>query len=212
MRSLVIIGAGGHGLVVAEAAQLMGQWDNIYFLDSKHPEATVINEFTVISEKVLELLPIEQVDIAVAIGDNPQRIALLQKYRDYGYNCPVIKHPAACISRSASIAYGTVILATAVINAKAIIGFGCIINTAAVIEHQCVLASGVHISPNVCLAGNVTIGSNSWIGAAAVVKNNKHIGHNVIVGAGSVVIDDISNNLCVVGVPARQKQLQEEKI
>lgn len=33
MSKLLILGAGGHGKVVAEVAMLMGAWENIAFLD-----------------------------------------------------------------------------------------------------------------------------------------------------------------------------------
>lgn len=35
MTKLVIIGAGGHGAVVADAALLMAKWSEIVFLDDK---------------------------------------------------------------------------------------------------------------------------------------------------------------------------------
>jgi sugar O-acyltransferase (sialic acid O-acetyltransferase NeuD family) len=210
MKNLVIIGAGGHGLVVADAAELMGEWQNVYFMDTKYPDPLRVNEIQVISQEEFAALNFEITDVAVAVGDNVKRLALIKEYINNGYNCPVIKHPSAIISRSASLGIGTVVLANAVINPKAILGIACIINTAAVIEHQCVLGDGVHVSPTACLAGNVSVGAYSWIAAGAVVINNIHIGHNVIVGAGSVVITDLSSDQCVVGVPAREKNKIEE--
>jgi sugar O-acyltransferase (sialic acid O-acetyltransferase NeuD family) len=203
MKSLVIIGAGGHGLVVAEAAAAMATWQTIYFLDKQYSEPTVVNNIQVLSHEQFQMLSLENTEIVVAIGDNSRRYELTKLYLDQGYTCPVIIHPTACTSPSASIGAGTVILANAVINAKAILGIACIVNTAAVIEHQCVLGVAVHISPQACLAGNVSVGSKSWIGAGAIVINNKHLANDVIVGAGAVVVNDISSKQCVVGVPAK---------
>lgn len=198
VKNLVIVGAGGHGLVVAEAAELMQAWDRIYYLDPKYSSGSVINNIPVITE-----LPTGHTEIVVAIGNNIQRLNLTQKYIDQGYTCPVIVHPQACVSRSASLAAGTVVLAQAVINAQSVVGLACIVNTAAVIEHQCLLSAGVHVSPNACLAGNVVVGTCSWIGAGAVIINNKHIAHNVTVGAGAVVVTDIAAEQRVIGVPAK---------
>ncbi len=38
MSRLLVIGAGGHGKVVAEAALASGAWDDIAFLDGRHPD------------------------------------------------------------------------------------------------------------------------------------------------------------------------------
>ncbi len=203
MKSLVIIGAGGHGLVVAETAELMQQWHTIYYLDDKYPALTVVNNIPVIDQKTFAQMSKHDTEIVVAIGDNAIRYDLLNSYLTAGYICPVIIHPDTCVSRSASIGAGTVIFASAVINAKAILGVACIVNTAAVIEHQCVLGAAVHVSPTACLAGNVTIGANTWIGAGAVIINDKHVGHNVVVGAGAVVVADIPSDQRVIGVPAK---------
>lgn len=37
-RTLLIIGAGGHGKAVAEAALLSGEWQRIAFADDRWPE------------------------------------------------------------------------------------------------------------------------------------------------------------------------------
>lgn len=210
MKTLVIIGAGGHGLVVAEAAELMRAWDKILFVDEKYTSSFVINEFDVITQQQFAALACDATDVIVAIGDNATRLSITKNYISQGYNSPIIIHPHASVSRSAKIAAGTVILANAVINAQAVIGLACIINTAAVIEHQCILGDAVHVSPSACLAGNVAIGACSWICAGAIVINNIHIERDVIVGAGSVVITNLTSDQCVVGVPAKQKYLLGE--
>lgn len=203
MKTLVIIGAGGHGLVLAETAELLGNWQQIYFMDQKYPEPLLHNAIPCIDAQTFAQLNIADTDVIIAIGDNTTRLHLINEYIQRGYNSPVLIHPRACVSRSAIINNGSVVLANAVVNAKAIIGVGCIINSAAVIEHQCVLADGVHVSPNACLAGNVIVGAKTWIGAGVTVINNKQIGQDVTVGAGAVVIKDVPNDLSVVGVPAQ---------
>ncbi|MBT6282943.1 MAG: acetyltransferase, partial [Phycisphaerae bacterium] len=76
--------------------------------------------------------------------------------------------------------------------------------TGATVDHDCELADGVHISPGANLGGNVTVGECSWIGIGACVKNGVTIGKNVIVGAGAAVVQDVPDNVTVVGVPAKE--------
>lgn len=211
MKSLLIVGCGGHGMVVAETADLMGDWDKICFLDNKFPGITEHNHIPVIAapDTIGQFDPL-QWDIVVAIGDNQIRLKLTQSYINLGFHCPAIIHPQAIVSSSVSIGAGTVVFANAVVNAYAKIGRAAIINTSAVVEHECRLGDGVHISPNATLAGNVHIGELSWIGAAAVVINNLVIGSNVMVGAGAVVIRAIDSKDRVVGSPAKSIVKAEE--
>lgn len=202
MRRLLIIGAGGHGRVVADTAREMGVWDNIAFLDDNQ-EGNVL-DWPVLGkiELAAELLK-EFDDLAVALGDNSKRLEMLYYYAGLGYRLPVIKHPTAFISKSASIGAGTVAFAQTAVNAGTKVGTGCIINTGATVDHDCVLGDGVHLSPGVHLGGEVRIGRNSWLGVGASVINRVSIGENVIVGAGSVIIKTVENNVTVVGVPGR---------
>jgi acetyltransferase-like isoleucine patch superfamily enzyme len=44
------------------------------------------------------------------------------------------------------------------------------------------------------------------IGANSVIKEGIKIGNNVIIGAGAVIINDVSDNLTVVGNPGKIKK------
>lgn len=51
--------------------------------------------------------------------------------------------------------------------------------------------------------GKVVIGDNVFVGANATILPNVSIGNNSIIGAGSVVVDDIPDNVVAAGVPAK---------
>ena len=80
---------------------------------------------------------------------------------------------------------------------------GVIVNTNAIIEHECYLGSFCHVAPGVVLAGNVKIGKRSFIGANSVIKQGITIGNDVTIGAGSVILNDVPNNVTVVGNPGK---------
>lgn len=202
----MIIGAGGHGKVVAEAAFKMGAWSDIAFLDdnpgvvSKLP-FPIIGNSTMVAE-----LATSRTAFIVAIGKNPIRMAWLKLLKEKHANIAVIKHPSASISMSSQIGLGTVVLAGAVINSDAITGEGCIINTLASVDHDCHLAEGVHLSPGAHLGGSVTIGKQVWVGLGASIINNITIGEKCVIAAGATVIKDVPNNMMVAGVPAVVKK------
>lgn len=204
MKRLLIIGAGGHGRVVADTAHESRQWDEICFLDDS--DAMINSSYKILG--TVSQLPdfikkFSGVEVIVAVGDNKKREQLLLWVNKIGCIVATVVHPSAFVSRNASVEKGVVIFAQAVVNAYSKVGFGCIVNTGSIIEHDCILDCCAHVSPNAALAGGVNIGKYSWIGIGSNVIEKVKIGENAIVGAGSVVIKDISDNVVVVGSPAR---------
>ncbi len=143
--------------------------------------------------------------VAVAIGDPRLRLALIERCRAAGLEIASIVHPAAYVSRFASVGPGCVVFAQAAVNADARLGTACIVNTGATIDHDCVLGEAVHVCPAAHLAGSVRVGDRAWIGIGAVVRQGITIGHDATVGAGAVVVADVPDGATVTGVPARQK-------
>lgn len=200
-NKLLILGAGGHGKVVADAAQSMQQWSDICFLNdttvSDYPYK-IIGDFASLVNWRSDFS-----QIVVALGDNKKRARLVQQCKQFDFTLVTIIHSTAYISNSAVIGCGSVVFAQAVINAGAIVEEGCIINSAAVVEHDCVIKDYTHVSPNAALAGGVIVGEYSWIGIGSNIIEKTIVGRNVIIGAGSVVINNIPDNCVAVGVPAK---------
>lgn len=202
MSKLLILGAGGHGKVVAEAAMLTEVWDQIAFLDNNIRSNSVL-DMPVIGSFDSYLKHIRNYsDAIVALGDNHKRLLWIEKLKHAGYTIPVIVHPSSVVSKFCSIEYGTVILANSVVNTSVDISKGCIINTSSSVDHDTKLEKGVHISPGVSISGTVTVGAYSWVGVGAKIANNITVGANVIVAAGATVINNVPNNVMVAGVPA----------
>lgn len=203
-NGLLIVGAGGHGRVVADTAEVTGQWGDIVFLDDRYPELAMAGPWPIVGKiedavKMHQLFP----DAAVGIGNNAIRLKMLNILRELNFNLPVIAHPTAAVSRHAQIEEGTVIFAQAAVNIGARLGAGCIVNTGSKIDHDCILGCGVHISPGVNLAGGVVIGNSSWMGIGVSVRQEMVIGSNVMVGAGAAVVKNLPDGTTARGVPAR---------
>lgn len=203
MKRLAILGASGHGKVVADCAEQCG-WTSVSFFDDAWPEKQDNGVWPVIGNTDSLLESYRQFDgVLVAIGNNRTRQLKLQQLHGYGVLLPVLIHPAASVSRYASLGAGSVAFAGAVVNADTRVGMGAIINTAATIDHDCVLGAAVHVSPGANLAGGVSIGDRSWIGIGSSVVQLVKIGSDVMVGAGAAVVSDVATGHVVVGVPAR---------
>lgn len=201
---LAILGASGHGKVVADTAECCG-WQTIEFFDDAWPHRQGNGVWSVVGDTTVLMGRLADFDgVVVAIGNNRLRHAKLLEFQAAGARLATVIHPAATVSRYASISEGTVVFAGAVVNADTRVNLGGILNTGCSIDHDCVLGDAVHISPGARLAGGVRVGDLSWVGIGASVRQLISIGQRVMVGAGSAVVSDIPNDVMVAGVPARK--------
>lgn len=207
MSSILIIGAGGHGKVVADTVQEIGRWSKIAFLDDKYPKITSVIKCPVLGtlDQISSFLA-QFSDVHVAIGNNQKRVELIRKYLQMGFACPSIVHPRAFVSAHSTLDDGCMVIAQAAVNAGSKIGIGCVVNTGSSVGHDCYLGNGVHVAPGARLGGNVTVGDYCWVGIGSSVVQGKTIGDNVFVAAGAAVHKDIKSNVMVSGVPAKVKK------
>lgn len=200
---LLIIGASGHGKVVADVAMKMNRWESINFIDDDESIKEIMG-IKVIDSTDSIVQYIDEYDIFVAIGNNQTRRKIQEKIKVLGASIPTLIHPSSILGIDVNIEEGTVIMAGVIINSSTSIGRGCIINTGATIDHDNIINDYVHISPGVNIAGTVEVGKETWVGIGARVSNNINITSNCIIGAGGVVIEDIDKSGIYVGIPIRK--------
>ncbi|MDU0114575.1 acetyltransferase [Psychrosphaera aquimarina] len=201
-KELAIVGASGHGKVIADIAEQLGY--TVRFYDDAYPSKKNIEHWPIYGacEDLIASSDGQAENAVVAIGNNDIRAEKISLLQQHNFTLVTLIDPSAVISQYAKIAPGCVVFPGAVINAFASIGKGCIINTSAVVEHDCKLGDFTHICPNVALAGGVSVGSKSWLGIGSQVKQLVSIGGNSLIGAGSTVIKNIPDNVTSFGSPA----------
>lgn len=196
---LVIIGAGGHGKVIADIAVKNGYAD-ICFVDD-HASGFCM-DFPVIGTTAdIRNMDDGKTDFVIAIGNNAVRRQIAETYP---VNWVSLIHPSAQIGMQVSVGKGTVVMAGAIINPCAAIGEHCIINTGAIVEHDNVLGDYVHLSPRAALGGTVRVGQQTHVGIGAAIRNNITICGMCTIGAGAVVVKNIEHSGTYVGVPAKE--------
>lgn len=198
MRKLAIIGASGHGKVVADIARRNG-YKEIVFLDDDD-RIHECGGYPVIG-KSTEAGTIDA-DVIIGIGNAGVRKQIQQSIPNE--KMVTLIHPDAVVAEDVVIGVGTVVMAGAVINPGVRIGKGCIINTCSSVDHDCEVGDYVHIAVGSHLCGTVSAGDGTWIGAGATVSNNVSICSGCMIGAGAVVVKDIDLAGTYMGVPARR--------
>lgn len=203
-QRLVIIGAGGHGKVIADIAERNGYREIVFLDDDK--AVTECAGYPVIGESgdVGEM----DADVILGIGDGKVRRRIQDSLKNV--NFVTLVHPDAVVARDVILGEGTVVMAGAVINPGTEIGRGCIINTCASVDHDCKVGDFVHVAVGSHLCGMVRIENEVWIGAGATVSNNLFICQDCVIGAGAVVVKDIVEKGTYVGMPARKIEMKQK--
>lgn len=199
--NVIIIGAGGHAKVVADAIRKNGDVVIGFLDDDKEKHGKTFFNSEVLGYISDYKLFKNNSSFIIAIGSNAVRKKLSENMDCKWYT---VIHPSAIIGEGAIVEEGCYIGAHAVINSDSRIKQHSIVNTRAIIEHDCVVGEYSHIAPNCTVCGGCSIGKLTWLGAASTVINGINICAEVTVGAGAAVVKNIVDKGTYVGVPAKK--------
>lgn len=204
---LVIWGASGHALVIADIIRLQSDYEIIGFIDDVNPERHNKNFCRAIvlgGKEQLEILQQKGVrHLIFGFGNCKTRLELSPLVKKIGFTLVNAIHSSAVIAEDVLIGSGSVIVAGAVINPGARIDENVIINTCASVDHGCIIEEGVHVGPGTHLGAEVVVERGAWIGMGTTIKDRVRIGSKSVIGAGSLVLDDIPKNVLAYGAPVK---------
>lgn len=171
VSKLLIVGAGGFGRAVSEAAELSNEWPHIDFLDDSYPNHNIPTVYNVVGCIASLPMLIDAYDaFVVAIGSNKLRREVLTKLINLGANIVNIYHPKAIVSAKAIVGLGTIVMAGAVIGTHAVIGNGCILNSNAVADHDTKVDDFGHLGVGALMPGMSYLMEGAWLRAGVALK------------------------------------------
>lgn len=211
MQPIIVIGAGGHAVVVADALLAAGRKVlGFVDVDPRRLGTRPLGLPVIGDDLALQAHDCAEVALANGVGgvgrhaDAGLRARVQTRLEGDGWSFVTVIHPSAVVSAHALVGPGSQLLAGSVVQPGAAIGRGAIINTRAVVEHDTRVGEFAHIAPGAVLCGNVVIGAGTHVGAGATVRQGVVLGDGVVVGVGAAVVDDFAHGV-LVGVPARDR-------
>jgi sugar O-acyltransferase (sialic acid O-acetyltransferase NeuD family) len=211
---LIVIGAGGHGSVVADALLASGR-RVIGFTDADPSRRghTVCGLIVLGDDAVLsghDPAAVELVNGIGGVGNGADRLRreVQRGLEARGWRFATVRHPSAVVSPFCRIGAGAQLLAGCIVQAGADIGPGCIVNTGSVVEHDVRLGAFSHVAPRAVLCGNVVVGDDCHIGAGAIVRQGVAVADGAVLGAGAVVLRNCARGVWV-GIPAKSMEQRQ---
>ncbi len=191
---LLVVGAGGHGRSVAEAAELSGQFEVVGFLDDLLPAGETVLGVPVLGSVASMAHHQAAVGQAiVAIGNNAVREKLMQQLAAVGFELATVVHPRAIVSPRALLGAGSVVMAGAIVGTEARLGVGAIVNCGAVVDHHAIIEEYGHLGVNASMAGSTVLGHGAWIQAGAALGYGVKIPSGVTLAPGEAVDSSMMN-------------------
>ena len=210
MTRILIIGAGGHAQVVADALlcrqRILAEPLHLLGFVDDFPQLWGQTRLGLPILGGLDTVPQFACDtLIVAIGSNPVRQQLVGRFGAMGYSFATAVHPTAVIADGVTLGEGCMVCARVVVNTGSTIGRHTILNTAATLDHHNHIGDFVHIAPGVHTGGEVQVGHGTLVGIGAIIMPQCHVGQNCRVGAGALIHRHLADNLTAVGLPAQPR-------
>lgn len=206
-QQIVILGAGGTGLLIADSISRTPGKQAVGFLDDDvekkirgHAGLPVFGSMSSWKD-----LPVEYSFISSLYG--PKRnVEFFQKIKSLGIpetRWTTVVDATAIVSPIVTLGYGTYVGPATILEPNVSLGNWCAMLGRVYVAHDTRMDDYVTCANSASIAGRVTMGVATFIGANATIRERTRIGTSALVGMGCVVIHDVPDGQVVVGNPGR---------
>lgn len=203
---LVILGAGGTSVYMAEVALRSARFERVSFLDDDPKKHGMnIANFEVLGKlSAWRRLPAEVRFLNSLYRD--KRGEELYRYVESleipDQRFAVVVDPTAVVSPQAKLAPGAFVGPLCTVEPFAALGERSALLGGVHVSHGCVLGRSVCCANSVGLAGDVRVHRGAYVGLGARIRGGVTVGEHAVVGMGAVVLNDVASRSVAVGMPA----------
>lgn len=211
VTDIVVLGAGGDGLVVAEAVRQGTAAGRpvrlIGFLDDTQPASARVEGLPVFGRlddweaapRHCRFIPAIQ-----KVRDMPRRAARLQRLGIPDRRWGTLVHPSAMVASSAKVEVGAFVASFVTVQPGARLGRWSSVRAGANIGHDAIVDELGYVGPNATLCGRAKVCFGAHVGPNSVVLDGKEVGNFAVVGIASAVTKDVPEGWVVLGNPAER--------
>jgi acetyltransferase EpsM len=199
LRSVILIGAGGHGKSVLSILRAMGIEVTAIFDDDPTTWGKAVLGVPV-RGSTADLKPDCTTPVVLGIGDNLVRKRVVERFPDVEW--ATVVYPGAYVASTAQIGRGSVVFPFAVVAAEAGLGSHVIVSSHCTMGHDTRLGDYAQAAPGVQVAGGSTVGEGVLLAIGSVVCPGVTIGEWATLAAGAVAVYDVPPRCTAYGVPA----------
>lgn len=208
MKRIVILGGGLHAQVCIDIFEKRNEYIIVGIIDSIANVNSEMFGYKVIGkqENIAEISKQYQFDSGfIAIGDNYSRkfvhdsvVAILPNF-----NFVNAIHPSVILGRNVKIGNGIAMMAGVIVNSGSVIKDFCVLNTGSQLGHDCYMNTYTTIAGKSVAAAKVVLKKFAFVSLGVTILDRITIGENALVGIGSLVLNDIPDNVVSYGHPSK---------
>ena len=207
MDKICVIGAGGHGRevirIIEEINEVQNRYEILGFIDDNQDlKDQTFNGYPVLGgiDEIVEKYG-NELKYVLGIGEPRIKKQLIDKLENNNLEWPSIIHPSVRKTKYTEIGQGTIIFPGCVLSVNVKLGDFVCVNTLSSISHDSIIDNYTNINPGAFINGNVQVRTGVYLGSGCKIIQDIKIGDWSIIGAGAVIIEDVPENVTVVGVP-----------
>jgi len=212
MNRLIIVGAGGFGRETLQWALQSNEnnkkWSIGGFIDDRLDALNGLECSHSILGRILDWEPKSHERFVITVSSPRTKRIIGERLAEKGAIFENIIHKTVTIAKTAKLGVGIILCPNVVVSDNAIISDHVQINISSSVGHDaCVGAYGT-ISSYCDITGKVSLGEGVFLGSSVCIIPERKIGNNVYICAGSCVMNHVSTNTKVMGVPAKKFEIK----
>jgi sugar O-acyltransferase (sialic acid O-acetyltransferase NeuD family) len=204
--SIIILGANGNCLDLAEAAEGAGMSVLGFLDDDASLQGKTLGNWRVIGRVADARQWSGEADFVCGIGSPTSYKRKLEIVQTSGLEADRwarVVHSSAVVSSLAELGGGCALLSHASIGARARLGCHVMMLQGSVVSHDSIIGDGCVLATGACVSGGCDIGQSVYLGSRCCVREGICVGAGALIGMGAVVVRDVPAGVVVAGNPAR---------